>query len=104
MDAKRLRDIAFEADYWREILHDLMELNDLIVRAANAQAGVPINLLLPLALTPRDDARRDLTRASEASAETMRLLSTMGEQLAGLVGLAAGRIAHISQSADEAGA
>lgn len=87
-----LRDPAsllHEADYWKALLDDLRELNQLVPAAAGATAEVPIAMLELLLSADSAAAREKATAAARAA---MGELEKMGAPIDRMIELATGRI------------
>lgn len=67
----------FELEYWRALLADLSELNDLIGRAADSIVELPWLMLQVTAQLPVTVDAAALVAASTRSRETMEALRTM---------------------------
>lgn len=89
---------AFELEYWKLVLADLLALNDLVKLAAERNMDVPVACLY--ALTAPEAGRLDyLQSASTASRETMDALAEMYGPINRLVQLVDGRVQALGEAA-----
>lgn len=90
MDAERTRDLALEAEYWKQVLQEVGEAHDQVGVISDLSAKTIVNLAT-IAMSSRDSQWASVETAMAQTGQVMSSLLTIQKTLNGILDLTRGR-------------